>query len=119
MSPFYYYLWGLYGLAGLGLLYLGWRFCRLIKPPVLAYALFALFAALLFTPAKVIPEQLDLTPALVVSILDALTQGWTGAWNGLKLIFLVYAGLLVLAVPLGLLRGKALKRRAAGAAESQ
>lgn len=119
MGPFYYYLWGLYGVAALGFLFLGWRLCRCIKSPVLAFSFFALILAVLFTPVKVLPDQMDWGPALVVASLDAFTQGWSGAWSGIKFIIMVYAGLLVLAVPAGVWRSKTVKRASAEAADSQ
>lgn len=104
MSQFYYYVWGLYGIAALGLFYLAWLVLRHIKVSSISHALIALFAAVLFTPAKTIPEQADLTPAIMVALFDGLAQGWTGAWNGLKYILLVYLGLLAILLLVYLLK---------------
>jgi len=98
MNEFYYYVWALYAVAGLGFLYLGWLVFRHIKIPALGPALMALLVALLFTPARLIPGQEDLTPALMISLFGGLAEGWSGAWNGLKYILLVYIGLLSLLV---------------------
>ena len=105
MTEFYYYVWGLYGLAALVLFYLLWRMCRHITTPFVAPALRALFAALLLTPARVMPEQADLAPALMLALFDGMAEGWPGAWHGLKYILLAYAALLLL-----LLLGFGLKR---------
>ena len=96
MSEFYYYVRSIYAVAGVGLLYLYWLMFRHIKVTVLALALLALVAAMLFTPARLIPGQEDLTPALMVALFDGIAQGWVGAWGGLKYILLVYVGLLLL-----------------------
>jgi len=106
MSEFYYYVWAIYGVAGIGLLYLSWLLFRQIKVPALGMALMALVVALLFTPAKLVPEQVDLTPALMVAMFDGLLRGWPGVWGGLKYILLVYAGLLLLLLPVYLLKAK-------------
>jgi len=98
MSQFYYYVWALYASAALGFLYLGWLMFRRIKMPAVVLALMALLTAILFTPAKIIPEQQDLTPALMIAVLDGSVAGWAGAWNGLKYILLVFVGLLLLLV---------------------
>lgn len=111
MSQFYYYLWALYVMAGIGLLYLSWRLFRSIKVPEVVMALVALVAALLFTPAKLIAEQTDLTPALMLVVFDGLTLGWPSAWGGLKYILLVYAGLLILLVPVCIVRNKVVAKR--------
>lgn len=104
MSEFYYYLWGIYALSGVGLLFLSWRLVRCFKVPALTLALVSLVAALLFTPVKMLADQADLTPALMVLILDGLTQGWPGVWSGLKYVLIVYLLLLLLLVPLYLLK---------------
>jgi hypothetical protein len=98
MSEFYYYVWGLYAVGAVGLLYLGWLLLRHIKLRVFGLALMALLVALLLTPARMIPGQEDLTPALMITLLDGLSGGWSGAWNGLKYILLVYIALLALLV---------------------
>ena len=98
MSEFYYYVWALYTVAAVGLLYLGWLMFRNIKIPMLALAFIALLAAMLFTPARIIPGQEDLTPALMVALFDGIAGGWDGVWNGLKYILLVYVALLSLLV---------------------
>ena len=104
MSELYYYVWGLYGIAALGLFYLAWLMVRRIKVSTIRHALLALFAALLFTPAKIIPEQVDLTPAFMVALFDGIAEGWPGAWNGLKYILLVYLALLSILLLAHLLR---------------
>lgn len=104
MSQFYYYVWGLYGVAALGLLYPVWLVLRHIKIAVVSQAILALFLAVLFTPAKMIPEQADLTPAVMVALFDGIAEGWSGAWNGLKYIVLVYSGLLAILLLLHLLK---------------
>ena len=106
MNEFYYYVWAIYGVAGIGLLYLGWLLFRQIKVPALGMAFMALVVALLFTPAKLVPEQVDLTPAIMVAVFDGLALGWPGVWGGLKYILLVYAGLLLLLFPVYLLKAK-------------
>jgi len=106
MNEFYYYVWAIYAVAGIGLLYLSWLLFRHIKVPALGMAFIALVVALLFTPAKLVPEQMDLTPAIMIVVLDGLAQGWPGVWGGLKYILLVYAGLLLLLVPVYLLKAK-------------
>jgi len=106
MSQFYYYLWALYIVAAIGLLFLSWRLFRYIKVVEVVMALVALLAALLFTPAKLVTEQMDLTPALMLVLSDGLTLGWPGVWGGLKYILLVYAGLLLLLIPVCIIRGK-------------
>jgi len=111
MSQFYFYLWALYVVAGIGLLYLSWRLFRYIKVPEVVMALVALVAALLFTPAKLVAEQTDLTPALMLVLFDGLTLGWPGAWGGLKYILLVYTGLLLLLVPVCIIRNKVVAKR--------
>lgn len=98
MSEFYYYVWGLYGVAALGLLYLGWLLFRHIKMTAVCLAFMALLLAILLTPARIIPGQEDLTPALMIAVFDGLSGGWPGAWNGLKYILLVYVALLSLLV---------------------
>lgn len=98
MSQFYYYVWVLYAVAAVGMLYLGWLMLRHIKIPALGSAFMALLAAMLFTPAKIIPGQEDLTPALMIALFDGIAEGWSGAWTGLKYILLVYVGLLLLLV---------------------
>ena len=98
MSEFYYYVWGLYAVAAVGLLCLGWLLLRHIKVTVVCLAFMALLVALLLTPARIIPGQEDLTPALMIAVLDGLSGGWSGAWNGLKYILLVYVALLALLV---------------------
>jgi len=106
MNEFYYYVWAIYGVAGIGLLYLSWLLFRHIKTSALGMAFMALVVALLFTPAKLVPEQLDLTPALMIAVFDGLALGWPGVWGGLKYILLVYAGLLLLIFPVCLLKSK-------------
>jgi len=106
MSEFYYYVWAIYTVAAIGLLYLSWLLFRHIKVPALSMALMALVMALLFTPAKLVPEQMDLTPALMIAMLDGLLLGWPGVWGGLKYILLAYAGLLLLLSPVYLLKAK-------------
>jgi hypothetical protein len=96
MSEFYYYVWGLYIVGAVGLLYLGWLLFRHIKVTAVCLAFMALLVALLLTPARLIPGQEDLTPALMITIFDGLGGGWQGAWSGLKYILLVYAALLAL-----------------------
>lgn len=104
MSQFYYYVWGLYGIAALGLFYLAWLVLRHIKVAAISHALLALFMAVLFTPAKMIPEQADLTPALMVALFDGIVEGWSGVWAGLKYILLVYLGLLAILLLVYLLK---------------
>jgi hypothetical protein len=104
MSEFYYYVWGLYGLAALGLVYLVWLLVRRIRVSVIAHALLAFFAALLFTPARAIPEQADLTPAVVMALFDGIAQGWPGVWSGFRYILLVYLGLLAILLLLHLVK---------------
>lgn len=106
MTQFYYYLWAIYLVSGFGLLFLSWRLFRCFKLPEVTLALVALVAALLFTPVQLIADQSDLTPALMVLLLEGLTQGWPGVWSGLKYVLLVYAGLLVLLIPVCLIRLK-------------
>lgn len=106
MNEFYYYVWAIYAVAGIGLLYLSWLLSRQIKVPALGMAFMALVVALLFTPAKLVPEQMDLTPALMIALFDGLLLGWPGFWGGLKYILLVYAGLLLLLSPVYLLKAK-------------
>lgn len=98
MNEFYYYVWGLYAFGAVGLLYLGWLLFRHIKVTAVCLAFMALLMALLLTPARIIPGQEDLTPALMIAVFDGLAGGWPGAWGGLKYILLVYVALLALLV---------------------
>ena len=98
MSEFYYLVWGLYAVSAIALLSLGWLLLRHIKVTAVCLSAMALLVALLLTPARVIPGQEDLTPALMIALFDGLSGGWPGAWNGLKYILLVYVALLALLV---------------------
>lgn len=106
MSEFYYYLWAIYAVSGIGLLFLSWRLFRCFKVPEITLGLVALVAALLFTPVKLLADQTDLTPALVVLLLDGLVEGWPGVWGGLKYVLLVYLALLLVLVPIYLIKLK-------------
>lgn len=106
MSEFYYYVWAVYLVGAVGVLCLSWLLFRHIKVSALGMLLMALVVALLFTPAKLVPERMDLTPALMVAVLDGLVEGWPGVWGGLKYILLVYVGLLLLLVPIYLIKAK-------------
>ena len=96
MNEFYYYVWGLYAVAAVGLLYLGWLLFRHIRVTAVCLAFMTLLMALLLTPARIIPGQEDLTPALMIAVFDGLSGGWPGVWSGLKYILLVYVALLSL-----------------------
>jgi hypothetical protein len=98
MNDFYYYVWGLYAASAVGLLYLSWLIFRHIKVPVLRLVSILLVAAMLFTPAKMISEQQDLTPALMIALFGGLAEGWPGVWHGAKYILLVYVCVLALLV---------------------
>ena len=107
-------MWTIYGVAALGILCIAWLLLRRIQVPVLGPALFALHAAILFTPAKAISEQQDFIPALMVTLFDGIADGWPGVWHGAKPILLVYLGLLLL-----LLIGYAVRYAVAGRAKER
>ena len=106
MSEFYYYLWAVYAVSAIGLLFLSWRLFRCFNVPLLTLGLVALVAALLFTPIKLVEAQMDLTPALVVLLLDGVVLGWPAVWDALKYVLMVYLGLLLILIPLYVIKVK-------------
>ena len=111
MSEFYYYLWAVYAVSAIGLLFLSWRLFRCFNVPLLTLGLVALVAALLFTPIKLVEAQMDLTPALVVLLLDGVVLGWPAVWDALKYVLMVYLGLLLLLIPLYFIKVKLSAKR--------
>ncbi len=116
MVGIYGYLisWAIYLTAGGVCFILFYRFTGMIKFKPLANTLRAIMLALIFTPWYVATDQDLMAPALMVILLDIITQGGTAFVRAFVPLLLAIIFALIIALAGGLIRraiGKRLQRK--------
>jgi hypothetical protein len=84
----YFIAWIIYLLASAGLFILVWRGLKQINWLELRWLLSLWFLCLVFIPMKVLPDQGYLAPALIVFLMDSITEGKQAGLRGLFPLFL-------------------------------
>ena len=99
----YLIAWILYGLAAVIVSIVAWVVLRRYLWREFAYLLECWLLAILFTPAKVLVEQEIMAPAIIVFAMDTLTIDPTAGIRALIPLVMAMAGMLVLAILLGVI----------------
>lgn len=95
MMEFQFYLWVLYGIAGLGLLLLFGNWAGKLQSRFFRDALLGLFILVIFTPWFVDPEQPDLAPAVIIALHEWLLSEAADGWRATLPLLWSYGGFLL------------------------
>ena len=95
MMEFQFYLWILYGVAGLGLLLLFGNWAGKSQSRFFRDALLGLLILVIFTPWFVDPAQPDLAPAFIIALHEWLLSEETDGWRATLPLLWSYGGFLL------------------------
>ena len=95
-SQDYYIAWSIYLTAGVVFSLISWKVMKRYFWREMAYLLESLLLAIIFTPWYVLPEEEILAPALIVFMLDLITEDLTTSIRALiPLVMAMLFGIIV------------------------
>lgn len=106
--------WAIYIVAGILCYMIFYRFTGVIRFKPIANSLRAILLALMFTPWYVSPEEDLMAPALMVMMLDLITQGGTTFVRAMVPLSLSLCAAVIIGLSWGLLKLPFRKFRSAG-----